>query len=292
VIGGTGGGAATPTPAAIKGILDILATAGVPIVGNVAKIKAGMAAGNPLTVTAGIVGLIDEFKQGVVTAIDSVGNFAMAMSSASTSPGGFISSMGQQVTAISDSVPVIGMFGSFLGKATEKLGQFMEGLDQTVERYAKFSPVVGIAQGQAAMIQTLSEFRRAQELGPSLAQYIFKRAELQQKIEDAKMRFIIRVMPIVIRLMEFFEENILPLIESMAEGISSLSGVAVHSGNVLDDMGRIMQSLKEAGLDPIGDIMMGYVAPGVADPRSTTNFFPFFGPPVPHGNRGIRVPNV
>jgi hypothetical protein len=85
-------------------------------------------------------------------------------------------------------------------------------VQKSISRYAEYSPEITQAQAQTEMRTMLADMRRAQEHGPEIARYIEAQAELQNKWEDAKMKFMEAVMPIMEQLMNV-AQMFIPFIE-------------------------------------------------------------------------------
>jgi hypothetical protein len=197
---------------------------------------------------------MDNFRDSLTSATRTVGNFVSALSAPAQSPTRFIEGLGKSIEGGSAAImklgplfqgvaPIVYMFGGAVGAATSALGQFMHALDQSAAHYAQYNPQLALAEAMADVRQTLGDLRRAQRAGPALAQYVTARAELQQKIEDMKVRFMTRLVPLAINGMAILEKA-LPYIEAIMEAITAV--LEVLSGTIGGDVSNIKKKLEEA----------------------------------------------
>lgn len=183
----------------------------------------------------------------VTNTISAVGSFAAKMISPDANPATFIAAVGDTFTQIgntlSGTIPIIGTllggFASALGAAVNAVAGFMRALDGMVDRYAAYSPALAQAQAMADVTQMLADFRRAQQVTPELVQYLRTRTELQQKFEDAKIKFLIRMMPTAIKIMGL-TEKLVPFVEAI---VNILSGIAEFLGAIMGNVSDIANDL-------------------------------------------------
>jgi hypothetical protein len=234
------------------------------------------AAGVAVAAVVGITEALSAYRAAVAGAIRGLGDFTTALVSPDTNPARFAEATGDALSKLGDNAllswNVLGFFASTVGAATQALAGFMHALDGFAERYGAYSPQVATAQALADVTQTLGELRRAQEVGPALAQYVQASSSLQQKYEDAKANIMARMTPVIIAAMERLEQ-LLPLVEL---GINLLTIAAEHipilSGKV-EDIKRKIAEETNRGLDQLND----WTKPG-QDPMEwmTRHFGPAF----------------
>lgn len=139
---------------------------------------------------------------------------------------------GQRISAVggflSNYLPVIGGLTKVTGEMTSSFSTLMKGIDGTAQRYGQYSPEMSQATAIADMRKTLADFKRAQDIGTQMAEYIEANSDLQQKIEDKKVKFLAEILPVATRMLEFIEKMI-------PQG---------------DDLGRTVQ-LIAAGIEPL-----------------------------------------
>lgn len=193
-------------------------------------VKGAAIAGGITAVVEVIQAAFRKMRESIDSAIDAAGNFASGMAAADASVSSSLGTMANYITTVSDKLaddfPVLGMLGSAAGHAAAALGRFTGALDATAERYAQFSGPLASALAVSEVTQTLNDIRRAQQVTPELLRYIQARTELQQRFEDAKVRFINRITPLAVRGMESIE-NIMDVIDAVAEGITTISDFVV-----------------------------------------------------------------
>jgi hypothetical protein len=147
--------------------------------------------------------------------------------------GDAVTSFGGTLAFIS---PVVGLavyaFGTLirqLGVAGQAFASLIDQVDSFVERYSQYSPGIATTQALAEVQMLVSDFRRAQEATPALMEYIKVRTELQQHVEDMKVRFLVRITPLLIKGMQAVDA-ILPVLEKVANGV--VTGVEFGAGTV------------------------------------------------------------
>ncbi len=223
--------------------------------------------GTPLDIAGAIIGKIKAVMDAITGMTVAAGQFTASMISASDSPTNFVAEQSQNIKSFGDSLGkvsgVAGFVVSQLAVLGEALGAVMQELDGMADRYGKFNPEITQAQAMADIRQQLGDFRRSQQAAPDLVKYIESRAELQQKIEDTKIRILSRIMPAVLKGMNAFEK-VLPLLESMAGVIAdvanALPGAQDRANQRLDTISSILGELNRPGaLElPTNVIRQGY----------------------------------
>ncbi len=124
--------------------------------------------------------------------------------------------------------PALGLFATAVGETTSALARVMRNLDATSERYGQYSPAVAQAQAVNDVRQVMGDMRRARQIESGLVSYLKVRGDLQQKIEDIKIRILQAILPAVVGLMK--------IVETGAEGIDGLIAIFSNLGDVLGTM--------------------------------------------------------
>jgi hypothetical protein len=225
---GAAGGAASEAAGAAGGAVGGLAAAGaaVPIAGIVLAAKAVQDA-----LVAAVIG-------GIKSAIGAASTIANTIASADTDPSVPIAKLGETASAAGDKlssvVPIVGVFFTAIGESTKALSTFMQAVDATAKRYGQYSPEISYAQAIAEVTQTLGDLRRAQELGPEMANYIRAQSELQQTMEDIKANLLVKLLPVVTKILQVVEGlmdgggGIIEVIGELVAPLSAISGTAAE----------------------------------------------------------------
>jgi hypothetical protein len=116
------------------------------------------------------------------------------------------------------------------GAAAVKLGQVFE---EQARGLGQFSPELAIANAQADFNQTLAEIRRAQRIGPDLAEFESERSRIQVALYDVGTELLSV-------LLQFFRA-IEPLVDIVADGLEVVKTV-LHS--IADTMKDIIDWVK------------------------------------------------
>lgn len=221
------------------------------------------------------------FRIAIQGAITAVGAFAEKLVSPSTDPSQYVDLMGESVLAVSTALTLVlgpvGGLGIAAGAAALALGSLMRTFDDIVDRYAAFNPQLAMAKAQADVTQIMGEFRRAQTVGPELANYVRSRTELQQRTEDIKVRFIVRFTPIILRMMSVVEE-VLPALELSAGTLTSILEFVL---NITGKMDAIKAKMKEPPV-PEGSLPSELIWGAGSSPWAS--------PWAPYGEGGRRMP--
>ena len=154
-----------------------------------------------------------------------------------------------------------------MGEAAKQFGALMQAVDATSKRYGEFSPDIAVAQAMVEVKHTMGELRRARESGPELARYLRAQGDLQQRVEDIKIKLLTKLMPLVTLIVEMTEG-------AMAGGQAIAEAITA----VVDPMTAIM-----AAIARIAGAQEDAVRPRVDDP--TTILFQ-------HPPTGVQVPNT
>lgn len=122
------------------------------------------------------------------------------------------------------------------GAAVVAFGALTNAIDKSVERYGDYSPDIASAQASVEIQKTMNDMRRAQEHGADLARYVESQGRMQEKFEEAKMKFLTKIMPIIEAIFDFlgFIMDGIGNIPALAESIASpLSSIASSAGEAL-----------------------------------------------------------
>lgn len=195
--------------AGAAGGIGELAGAIVPIVGIAVAVKEAL----------------KQLREGVMSSIRAMGDFTAAVVSSDENVANNIGRLGEGAKAVGDKLfdvaPVVSIFVSAIGEGATQLGRVMKELDKSVERYGEYSPVIAQAQAVAEIRQTMGDLRRAQEVGKTMAQYVMAQSDLQQKFEDIKVKLMVKIIPIITRILEVLE-FIMPSGEGIENAINAL----------------------------------------------------------------------
>ncbi len=216
--------------------------------------------------------IIHQLKLVFINLWETIKKFTLTMVSPTSDPGDFITGIGDTAKkfgeAIGPVMPVLGTLSYAVGEVTSSFGQLTKAIDGNVDRYKRYSPELALASGLARMQLTLGDLRRAQTIGPALVSYESRRAQLQERIEDAKVRFMIKILPVVEGGMALFEK-VLPYIENMADVLALIANATGLSADGTDSMVRLLKSLQREGLsDATSALLKGYVGPESAAERA------------------------
>jgi hypothetical protein len=214
---------------------------------------------------ATVVAALAVWRENLYLAIGQVKGFAAAMATTTTDAAAAIHAFGAEMRASGS------FFAGIIGRAATETARWMHVLDAASLRYARFSPQVAYAEALSRVQMTLGDFRRAQQLGPTLSRYVATRTELQQRIEDAKMRFIIKIGPVIIAMMERIE-GILPELEAMVTRLLELGGGVLGGifAGIKEDVERIRREIEDAkrpkfSLNPLNEILQIFSQEGTSD---------------------------
>jgi hypothetical protein len=91
------------------------------------------------------------------------------------------------------------------GESLKALSTVMKAIDQSAQHYGQYSPEIAQAQAVAEIRQTMGDFKRAQVVGSEMAKYVIAQSDLQQKVEDVKVKILTKLLPLVTRAVEIIE---------------------------------------------------------------------------------------
>jgi len=220
--GGRGGGAGAEDP--LQQILGMLSKSGGMMGGAAGGAASMMAATGPVGAAIAAIETVSKaakmMADAMVGAMHAAGDFATMMLSASEAPEEFARNFGSTMENAGDSLantfgdltfaisPALFMFGELVrvgGATIAIMSQMMDQFTAMADRYGQYNAGIAQAQAQAEMRQVMGDIRRAGESQDTLVQYIKTRSDLQQKVEDLKVKFMEAVEPIVQKLMEAME---------------------------------------------------------------------------------------
>jgi hypothetical protein len=279
---------ATSAPVAAVAPATPVATQAAPVAASGGAMAALETAG-PIAAIAGaalaVVGALRDAAMGIVR---GAGDFASLFASADASAAGSTAAFGEATKSASASMflisPALSVLGSVAGEAASSLGKFMKAVDATADRYGDYSPVIAQAQAQSEIRQVLADMRRAQTAGPELARYIQARSDLQQQFEEAKIKILVKLLPIA--------ENLMAIVGAGAdniEGIWALFKLAFPSIEtagealqILADFARWWRNQQES--NQLQDMATGLIGPQIQ------GGFDANGMPIAGQGQGMQLP--
>lgn len=230
-------------------------------------------------------------RETLVGATRSVGLFAQALTDPDANPAKLFDRAGDTITAGGekfsnaiafaaspvtsalgiDLVPQVKIATAVVSETAKQFSVLMDSIKATSERYGQYSPDIAIAEAMVEVRHTMGDLRRAQEIGPQLHQYLRAQGELQQRIEDIKVRFMAKIVPLVTQIV-----NIVEKVMPVGDGIVNvLSSVIVPMTAMLEALNRIAGAQEDANRPEIHDpTTILFEEPGQG---------PVFG--------GVRLPN-
>lgn len=158
---------------------------------------------------------LEKLTTAATKAAEAVKNFAVAMMDPQTDPARPFRAAGKNMeefgTAaieagtglvllgqpIGIAVAGFGLFNKMLGIATGALGELMDAAHGMAERFGEFDPGLARELALADVRQVFGDIRRAREAGPELSRFTLARSQLQQTIEDQKVRFMNKALPLL-----------------------------------------------------------------------------------------------
>jgi hypothetical protein len=147
--------------------------------------------------------------------------------------------------------------------ATAVVGAFValnKATDEMVKKFEGYSANLSAATAQADVRSQLGDLRRAQEIGPKLAEFVTAQSKMDQSLEDIKITIMQSVVPILTDMLEVLR----PLVESQGGLLSVTSNVAqfLYNNSALGILGNILKELKSRDetstdtFDPLTDILV------------------------------------
>lgn len=200
--------------------------------GSTAAVGAALSAGAKAFGPVGVVmdmamAVVNVFSGAMKGAIGVVGDFAKAMADPSADISIPISNVGQSLSEFGNKLiyvfPPLGLLTIAAGESAAALGGLIQAIDATADRYSEFSPEITQAQAIAEIRQTMGDFRRAQEISGEMVKYLMQQSDIQQKFEDIKVKVLIKMLPVVTRMLEILEK-MLPSAEGFVLGFDLVTG--------------------------------------------------------------------
>ncbi len=163
-------------------------------------------------------GVLDNAVKAVV---GGVGAFARGVADPGADPAVPLMSLGDAASKVGEKLPVVGTAAVIVGESLKELGGVMQAITQTAERYGQYSPQIAQSLAIADIRQTLGDFRRSKEVSGELSKYLIAQSDLQQKFEDIKIKVLVKMLPIVTRMLEVIE-GIMPGAERIGDAVGAL----------------------------------------------------------------------
>jgi hypothetical protein len=205
-------------------------------------------------------------------AIKAGGDLVAGLTSAKVGAADFAAGVGAGAKKAADALVYISpaaaiVVGAF-GQVAESGAAVMRQFDAMATRFTGFGPGVAAAFGQAAVTHIMGEFRRGQEVGPSLARYIQARTEVQEKFEDIKARFLVQITPAVLTGLKILE-RMMPAIEVIAQ----VTGFELDMlAAILDPLDWIRQKMGAQDKMPVNIAPGQQIADAINKFRKTPEF--------------------
>ena len=122
---------------------------------------------------------------------------------AGTLSGAGAGAFGLAGSAVSAGAAALGPLGLAALAAAGGLHLLNRQANELAARYTEFSPQISQAQAIAELRGTMNDFRRANQLGPSLSNFIRTRTDLEQSWEDFKAKMLESLLPLLQKILEF-----------------------------------------------------------------------------------------
>lgn len=246
------------TPGAIPG--DIIAVANI----------IGGPIGQAAAVGVALIGhLQHEFQQSLVASTTTIGEWTRGLADPDANPSKLFSGAGDLITSGGEKLskglnmaisPITSMLGLDLfphlkiltgvtGEAAKQFSALMDAIDATSKRYGEYSPDIAVAQAMVEVQHTMGELRRAQEGGPELAKYLRAQGDLQQRVEDIKIKLLNKILPLVTAIVAI-TEKVMPVGENIVDAIGALLSPIVEAVQAVN---RIAGAAENANRDEIAD---------------------------------------
>lgn len=243
------------------------------LTGAIGVIGAGKAQGVP-GAAAALAGqqIAKQFSEALNKTITGIGGALTGAISPSADPAQFMKSMGDSAMSAGKALmaisPPAGLVVGAFGAVQTAAGGLMQAFDGMVQRYGQYNAGITLAQARAEARQTFGDIARAQQAAPDLISYIERRSDLQQRIEEFKLDFMRKILPLVENGMEALQ-NAMPLISTILD-VLSLAFRGIQAIQSLIGLGRKDDADRKAkelqawmdSIDPTAAIQRGYVEPG------------------------------
>ena len=152
-----------------------------------------------------------ELEKAFIRTIDNVGRFGKSIMAIDAD--GFV----REVNNLVKQVPIL---GGVLGAAGDAFMGILDSAEGTANRLAQYNPQLAMAQAQVEVRRILNDIQRAQRLGPQLADFLQRRQEQRERLEEIMVRLADKLLPVVTDIMEAITTlvtQIEPLFNQVAE---------------------------------------------------------------------------
>lgn len=161
-------------------------------------------------------------------------SFATSAVSADSDPSEPLAKLGEAASLAGQMIPGLGTAAVVAGEALKGFAALMKALDQTADKYGQYNPEIASAQAVAEIHETMGDFRRSQQVGKEMAEYVMARSDMQQKFEDTKIKLMQKIVPIVVKMLKV-GEGLMPVVEGVASIVAIL----------IDPVGEIMKGIQK-----------------------------------------------
>jgi hypothetical protein len=183
-------------------------------------------------VAGAIVAAVGMLKQQIAGAISGAGQVAGKFAA------GDASGIGDAFDSVAGKM---GVFGAALTGARQAVDMVVDGFESLAGRLARFSPDLAVVKAQDRVAQIQGDIRRAQKLGPELAEFTRARTDFKQGAQDLMADIAKEMLPLVTTLVDM-AKGIFPLVKTVAQVIGDLFKLwqkfAIDSltllGNIID----------------------------------------------------------
>lgn len=132
--------------------------------------------------------------------------------------------------------------------------------DEMVKKFEGYSAVLSSATAQADARSQLGDLRRAQEIGPKLAQFVDAQSKMEQSWEDIKVSIMQVVVPILTNIYEVLQPGI-EMWSEILKIVSEILGVIYKMSplKLLSDIVKLLRGSGEADelpFDPLLDLLV------------------------------------
>jgi len=138
---------------------------------------------------------------------------------------------------------------------------FTHEAERQAERYGPYSVDISFAQAMADMRNTFADLRRAQEIGPNLAEYITAQSRFDQQFEDFKTKLLDTFLPIGTAILELLTA-VMPIFNEMIDVTKVIAADLARAIRTLVELARLVGLLSEkdddvnfAPFNPLTDIL-------------------------------------
>lgn len=150
--------------------------------------------------------LLIEVVKGLSKTVEQLSQSAAQLASATASfnPTAFVDAYTSHIDGIARAVA--GEFGESMTKIfTEPVRAFMRLGDSIIaaaEKMSSYSPDVAVAMANRDVQRTLQEIRRAQHLGPKMADFVESRTQLEEQLKITMTTLLAKILPFITNVTE------------------------------------------------------------------------------------------